>query len=113
MENPSAAPLELVEFFLGENMLNLRAVPAGGAKELALVLPLLSSGPRPLIVAPFAKVERTYQLAVNFPELEKTLERKDVLVSWDLTLKGEKMCFSQSLQRLFGCREKGSKNIGA
>lgn len=97
VENPSAAPLELVDFYLGENMLDLRAVPAGESKELALIVPLLSPGPRPLIVAPFARVERTYQLAVNFPELERTLENKDVLVSWQLTLKGEKMCFSQKL----------------
>ena len=97
VENPSGEPLELVEFYFGENMLDLRAVPAGESKGLALIVPLLSPGSRPLIVAPFAKVERTYQLAVNFPELEKTLENKDVLVSWQLTLAGEKMCFSQKL----------------
>ena len=97
VENPSAEPLELVDFYFGENMLELRAVPSGESKGLALIVPLLSPGPGPLIVAPFAKIERTYELSASFPELEKTLESKDVLVSWQLTLAGEKMCFSQKL----------------
>jgi hypothetical protein len=97
VENPSTEPLELVDFYFFENMLALRAVPAGESKGLALIVPLLSPGPRPLIVAPFARIERTYQLSASFPELEKTLESKDVLVSWQLTLAGEKMCSSQEL----------------
>lgn len=97
VENPTGEPLELVEYYFGENMLNLRAVPSGEVDGLALVVPLLSPGPRPLIVAPFAKVEKTYQLSTSFPALEKTLKSKDVLVSWQLTLEGEKMCFSQKL----------------
>jgi len=97
VENPTGESLELVEYYFGENMLNLRAVPSGEVKGLALVVPLLSPGPRPLIVAPFAKFEKIYQLSTSFPELEKTLKSKDVLVSWQLTLESEKMCFSQKL----------------
>ena len=97
VENPSGERLELVEYYFGANMLDLRAVPSGESKGLALIVPLLSPGARPLIVAPFAKIDRSYQLSVSFPELEKTLKSKDVLVSWQLTLSGEKMCFSQKL----------------
>lgn len=97
VENPGAEPLALVDYYFFENMLDLRAVPSGESNGLALIVPLLSPGPRPLIVAPFAKIERTYQLSASFPALEKTLESKDVLVSWQLTLAGEKVCFSQKL----------------
>lgn len=97
VENPSGEPMELTEFYFGENMLELRAIPAGESKGLALIVPLLSPGPRPLTIAPLATVERTYQLSATFPELERTLENKDVLVSWQLTLAGDKLCFSQEL----------------
>src|SRR5689334_20713389 len=54
VENPGAEPLALVDYYFFENMLDLRAVPSGESNGLALIVPLLSPGPRPLIVAPFA-----------------------------------------------------------
>lgn len=109
VENPSDQPMEFTEFYFGENMLQLYAVPAGESKGLAHIVPLLSPGPRPLTIAPLAKIERTYQLSASFPELEKKLENKDVLISWELTLAGDKLCFSQELASSAWLRKRPEK----
>lgn len=106
VDNPTRFPLEFHDFTFFENVLQFRAVPAGESQALKHVVPLLSPGAAPVVVAPFQKIEMSYNLLSAFPELDEALKTKDVLFSWRLSLKGENFCFSQDITSSVWLRSK-------
>jgi hypothetical protein len=96
VENNTKSVVSLEKFYFGENMLHLRAVSAGRI-ELKQVVPLLSPGVANIVLAPGENFVHEVNLETSFPDLQQALRTSDVLVSWELVMRGENSCYVQSV----------------
>jgi len=96
--NPTDTAVDLVEFYFESNTLRLQAVEKESKRSLRTLVPLLSPGVAPLRIQAKETVVREFDLRRTFPDLESTLTRSAVDVSWRLKLDPGPGCFSEEIE---------------
>jgi hypothetical protein len=97
LQNPTQQTVEVEEFHFFSNMMNFRAIAKADGHQLRIAIPLLSPGVKPLRIRPNETVIREVSLEDMIIDLKKVLQTSDIDVSWTLTLKPNKGCFSEEV----------------
>lgn len=98
VNNPTDTAVDLVAFYFESNTLRLQAVEKESKRSLRTLVPLLSPGVAPLRIQAKETVVREFDLRRTFPDLESTLTRSAVDVSWRLKLDPGPGCFSEEIE---------------
>ena len=93
VKNIASTQIELEEFYFGANMLHLRATTKPDARDLRQVIPLLAPGVETVKIGPGQKIIRETELDVIFPDLQSSLNKSDVEVSWEVIVNPNNGCF--------------------
>lgn len=96
--NPSDAAVDLTAFYFESNSLRLSAVEKESNRSLRTLVPLVAPGVAPIRIRSNEKFVQEFDLGSIFPDLESTLRRSAVGVSWRLKLDLNPGCFSQVIE---------------
>jgi hypothetical protein len=107
--NPADVAVDLMAFYFESDSLRLSAVEKEGNRPLRTLVPLVSPGVAPIRIRAKEKFVREFDLVSIFPDLESTLTRSAVAVSWRLKLDPGLGCFSEVIETTFAI----PKNVGA
>ncbi|WP_213949493.1 hypothetical protein [Luteibacter sp. dw_328] len=107
--NPTDVAVDLMAFYFESDLLRLSAVEKENNRPLRTLVPLVSPGVSPITIRAKDKFVREFDLVSIFPDLESTLTRSAVAVSWRLKLDPGPGCFSEVIETTFAI----PKNAGA
>lgn len=96
--NPSDAAIDLTAFYFESDMLRLSAVEKESNRSLRTLVPLVTPGVAPIRIPANEKFVREFDLGSIFPDLESTLRRSAVGVSWRLKLAPDPGCFAEVIE---------------
>jgi hypothetical protein len=98
VSNPTDSTVDLMAFYFESNTLRLQAVEQESKHPLSTLVPLVSPGVAPVRIHAKETFVREHDLRYIFPDLESTLTRSAVDVSWRLKLDPGPGCFSEEIK---------------
>ncbi|APG05874.1 hypothetical protein BJI69_19515 [Luteibacter rhizovicinus DSM 16549] len=98
IHNPTKKTIETEEYYFWSNGLSLGAVSKADGRKLKATIPFIDPGVGPLLIRPNETVTREVLLEDVISDLGTALRSSDVDVSWALTLRPNKGCFSEQVK---------------